>query len=159
MGTRFVFSSLVLALLFAAVPAQAQMSDRERVLADSVMVERFSYIVPGIEARRFAEGGDQPAVWMDVVWVGRDLPKTAREVTGDLVFYDLTGRARFGVAVQIQRPIGRNQAVSQTGIGIGVDYDANRPDHEWLRTTPTSSMTIDFRVRRILYEDGELKEY
>lgn len=164
MGTRLSFAAL--ALLLAAAPAGAQdaerpaqqrMSDRETAAADEQMAQRTDMIIPGIRSWRFADAGEQRAIWLDVVWVGRDLDKQATEVRGDLLFYDLTGRLRFGLAVDLQRPIARNVAVTQTGIGIR--YDDSRTDHQWLRTTPFSSMLIDFRVKRVLFDDGELLEY
>ncbi len=157
--TRSILGLFTL-LLFVGVSsgaAQEAMSDRARAAESPEMVERTSMIVPGIEAHRFAEAAQEPALWYDVVWVGRELDKTAMEVGGDLLFYDLTGRLRFGLAVDLQRPINRNDAITQTGIGIR--YDDSRQDHRWLRTTPISSMKIDFRVKRILYDDGELVEY
>lgn len=156
MGTRNVLASLAATLLLLPATAAAQMSDRAQAAADSAMVERTKLIVPGIDGWRFADTAD-PAIWLDVVWVGHELPKRAQEVRGDLLFYDQTGRLRFGLGVDLQRPIGRNEAVTQTGIGIA--YDATRQDHEWLRTTPVGSMSIDFRAKRVLYEDGELREY
>ena len=157
MGTRLSLAAL--ALLLSAVPGVAQqaMSDREQAAADEEMARRTSMIVPGIEGWRFADAGGQQAIWMDVVWVGRDIDKAATEVRGDLLFYDLTGRLRFGLAVDLQQPIDRNDAVTQTG--IGVRYDDTRADHRWLRSTPVPSMLIDFRVKRVLYADGELLEY
>lgn len=157
MGARLSF--VVLALLLSTAPAVAQeaRSDRELAAADAEMAERTGMIVPGIDGWRFADTGDQPAIWMDVVWIGRDLDKPATEVRGDLLFYDLTGRLRFGLAVDLQQPIDRNDAVTQTG--IGVRYDDTRADHRWLRSTPVSSMLIDFRVKRVLFADGELLEF
>lgn len=157
--TRRTLVSLAVLLFLGVspVPAQQAMSDRARAEESSEMVERTSMIVPGIEAHRFAETAQEPALWYDVVWVGRELDKTAMEVRGDLLFYDLSGQLRFGLAVDLQRPISRNDAITQTGIGIR--YDDSRTDHRWLRTTPISSMLIDFRVKRILYDDGELVEY
>lgn len=159
MGTRPSFAALTLPLLLIASPVAAQdaMSDREQAAADTEMAERTAMIVPGIDGWRFADAGAEQAIWMDVVWVGRELDKQATEVRGDLLFYDLTGRLRFGLAVDVQRPIDRNDAVHQTGIGIR--YDGSRVDHQWLRSTPVNSMLIDFRVKRVLYEDGELLEY
>lgn len=159
MGPRLSYGMLALPLLLIASPLGAQdaMSDREQAAADSEMAERTEMIVPGIDGWRFADTGDQQAIWMDVVWVGRELDKRATEVRGDLLFYDLSGRLRFGLAVDVQRPINRNDAVHQTGIGIR--YDGSRVDHQWLRSTPVTSMLIDFRVKRVLYEDGELLEY
>lgn len=156
MGTRIVSASLAAALLVLPATASAQVSDRAQAAADPELIERTELIIPGIDGWRFADTAD-PAIWLDVVWVGRELPKRAREVSGDLLFYDQTGRVRFGLGVELQQPIGRNDAVTQTGIGIA--YDASRQDHQWLRTTPLSSMSVDFRAKRVLYEDGELKEY
>lgn len=157
MGTRF--SVAAVALLLAASPALAQQarSDRQEAASNPEIAARTSMIVPGIADYRFARGADQPAIWLDVVWVGRELDKTAQEVRGDLLFYDLSGRLRFGLSVDLQRPISRNQAITQTGIGIA--YDETRADHRWLRATPASAMLIDFRVKRVLFEDGELLEY
>lgn len=156
---RTTIASLAVILFFMASPAQAQqaMSDRARAAETPEMVERTGMIVPGIEAHRFADAAQEPALWYDVVWVGRALDKTAMEVRGDLLFYDLSGRLRFGLAVDLQRPISRNDAITQTGIGIR--YDDSRQDHRWLRSTPITSMLIDFRVKRVLYDDGELVEY
>lgn len=156
---RSILISLALFLIPGVSPVSAQeaMSDRAGAANSPEMVERTSMIVPGIEGHRFAETAQEPALWYDVVWVGRELDKTAMEVRGDLLFYDLSGRLRFGLAVDVQRPISRNDAVTQTGIGIR--YDDSREDHRWLRSTPVSSMWIDFRVKRILYDDGELVEY
>ena len=156
MGTRLSLAAV--ALLAAATPAVAQerMSDRQEAAADAEIARRTDMIVPGVASYRFADT-DQPAIWLDVVWVGRDLDKTAMEVRGDLLFHDLSGRVRFGLAVDLQRPISRNDAVTQTGIGIR--YDASRTDHRWMRSTPVSAMLIDFRVKRVLYEDGELLEF
>lgn len=158
-ATRRMIAAFALLAFAGASPAlgQQQMSDRARAAQTPEMVERTGMIVPGIEAHRFAETAQEPALWYDVVWVGRDLDKTAMEVRGDLLFYDLSGRLRFGLAVDLQRPISRNDAITQTGIGIR--YDDGRPDHRWLRSTPISSMLIDFRVKRVLFEDGELVEY
>lgn len=157
MGTRL--TTAMLALLLAVSPALAQQgqSDRAAAASNPEIAARTSMIVPGISSYRFAEGADQRAIWLDVVWVGRDLGKTAREVRGDLLFYDLSGRLRFGLSVDLQRPINRNDAITQTGIGIA--YDDTRADHRWLRATPVSAMLIDFRVKRVLFEDGELLEY
>jgi hypothetical protein len=157
MGTRL--STAILALFVAATPALAQQgqSDREAAAANPEIAARTSMIIPGVASYRFAQGVDQQAIWLDVVWVGRDLDKTAREVRGDLLFYDLSGRLRFGLSVDLQRPISRNDAITQTGIGIA--YDETRADHRWLRATPVSAMLIDFRVKRVLFEDGELLEY
>ena len=157
MGTRL--STAMLALFIAATPALAQQgrSDREAAAANPEIAARTSMIIPGVASYRFAQGADQQTIWLDVVWVGRDLDKTAREVRGDLLFYDLSGRLRFGLSVDLQRPISRNDAITQTGIGIA--YDETRADHRWLRATPVSAMLIDFRVKRVLYEDGELLEY
>ncbi|MFW6084415.1 MAG: hypothetical protein ACODAA_04320 [Gemmatimonadota bacterium] len=160
--TRRIIASLSLLFVVGVSSAAAQedrqeISDRALAAESPEMVERTGIIVPGIEAHRFAETAQEPALWYDVVWVGRDLEKTATEVRGDLLFYDLTGKLRFGLAVDLQRPISRNDAITQTGIGIR--YDDGREDHRWLRSTPLSSMLIDFRVKRILYDDGELVEY
>ncbi|MGD8495089.1 MAG: hypothetical protein PVF05_02795 [Gemmatimonadales bacterium] len=155
MGTRF--SVAAVALLLAASPALAQQSDRQEAASNPEIAARTSMIVPGIADYRFAQGADQPAIWLDVVWVGRNLDKTAQEVRGDLLFYDLSGRLRFGLSVDLQRPISRNQAITQTGIGIA--YDETRADHRWLKATPVSAMLIDFRVKRVLFDDGELLEY
>lgn len=157
MGTRL--SIALLALLVTASPGLAQQgqSDREAAAQDPEIAARTSAIIPGIASYRFAQGADQAAIWLDVVWVGRGLDKTAREVRGDLLFYDLTGRLRFGLSVDLQRPISRNDAITQTGIGIA--YDGTRADHRWLRSTPVSAMLIDFRLKRVLYDDGELLEY
>lgn len=157
MGTRLTFAALALLLSAGPVIAQEAMSDREQAAADEEMARRTSMIVPGIDGWRYADTGDQEAIWMDVVWVGRALDKPATEVRGDLLFYDLTGRLRFGLAVDLQQPIARNDAVTQTG--IGVRYDETRADHRWLRSTPVPSMLIDFRVKRVLFADGELLEY
>lgn len=157
MGTRLSFAALALLLGAAPVVAQETMSDRKQAAADEEMALRTGMIVPGIEGWRFADAGDERAIWMDVVWIGRDLDKPATEVRGDLLFYDLSGRLRFGLAVDLQRPIDRNDAVSQTG--IGVRYDDTRADHRWLRSTPVPSMLVDFRVKRVLFADGELLEY
>ena len=156
MGTRAWTTAL--ALVVAATPAIAQdrTSDREQAAANEAIARRTEMIVPGIDSYRFADTAE-PAIWLDVVWIGRDLDKTAREVRGDLLFYDLAGRLRFGLAVDLQRPIARNDAVTQTDIGIR--YDESRVDHRWMRSTPVSAMLIDFRVKRVLYEDGELLEY
>lgn len=157
MGTRLSFAALALLLGAAPVVAQETMSDREQAAADEQMALRTAMIVPGIEGWRFADAGDERSIWMDVVWVGRDLDKPATEVRGDLLFYDLSGRLRFGLSVDLQRPIDRNDAVSQTGLGVA--YDDTRADHRWLRSTPVPSMLIDFRVKRVLFADGELLEY
>ena len=157
MGTRLSFAALTVLLIGSPLFAQDRPSDREQTAADSVMAERMGMIVPGIQSWRLADGATEQAIWMDVTWVGRDLDKPAPEVRGDLLFYDLSGRRRCGLAVDLQRPIQRNDAVAQTGIGIR--YDGSRADHRWLRSTPVSSMLIDFRVRRVLFADGELLEY
>jgi hypothetical protein len=157
MGTRFFFVALCLLLSAAPALAQVTMSDREQAAADVEMARRTGMILPGIESWRFADTGDQRAIWMDVVWIGRDLDKPATEVRGDLLFYDLTGRLRFGLAVDLQQPIERNDAVAQTG--VGVRYDDTRADHQWLQSTPVASMLIDFRVKRVLFSDGELLEF
>ena len=157
MGTRLTFAALAVLLIGSPLQAQDRPSDREQAAADAAMAERTSMIVPGIEGWRFADTGTERAIWMDVTWVGRDVDKPATEVRGDLLFYDLSGRLRFGLAVDLQRPIQRNDAVSQTGIGIR--YDDTRADHRWLQSTPVSSMLIDFRVKRVLFGDGELLEY
>lgn len=156
---RTTLSCAALALVLIASPAHAQerASDREQAAADAEMAERTSMIVPGFDGWRYTDVGARPAIWMDVVWVGRDLDKKAVEVRGDLLFYDLSGRLRFGLAVDLQQPIGRNDAITQTG--IGVRYDETRADHRWLQSTPISSMLVDFRVKRVLFEDGELLEY
>lgn len=157
MGTRVMFAALAVLLVGSPLFAQDRPSDREQAAADTLMVERTGMIVPGIQSWRFAEGATERAIWMDVTWVGRELDKPATEVRGDLLFYDLSGRMRFGLAVDLQRPIRRNEAISQTGLGIA--YDDARDDHRWLRSTPVSSMLIDFRVKRVLFEDGELLEF
>jgi len=157
MGTRLWGAALALFLIAAPALGQERMSDREQAASDAEIAERTSMIVPGFDGWRFADVGDRPAIWMDVVWVGRDLAKRAVEVRGDLLFYDLSGRLRFGLAVDLQQPIERNAAITQTGIGVG--YDETRADHRWLRSTPTSAMLVDFRVKRVLFEDGELLEY
>lgn len=157
MGTRLSCAALALLLITSPTIAQERLSDRQQAAADAEMAERTSMIVPGFDGWRFADTRDRPAIWMDVVWVGRDLDKRAVEVRGDLLFYDLTGRLRFGLAVDLQQPIDRNDAITQTGIGVG--YDESRADHRWLRSTPISSMLVDFRVKRVLFEDGELLEY
>lgn len=157
MGTRLSFAALALLLSAGPVIAQEAMSDREQAAADAEMAERTSMIVPGIEGWRFADLRNEQTIWMDVVWVGRDLDKPATEVRGDLLFYDLSGRLRFGLAVDLQQPIDRNDAITQTGIGVA--YDDTRADHRWLRSTPVPSMLIDFRVKRVLFDDGELLEY
>lgn len=157
MGTRLSLAALALLLIASPALAQETMSDREQAAADSEMAERTSMIIPGFDGWRYTDVGDSPAIWMDVVWVGRDLDKRAVEVRGDLLFYDLGGRLRFGLAVDLQQPIERNDAITQTGIGIA--YDATRADHRWLQSTPISSMLVDFRVKRVLFEDGELLEY
>jgi hypothetical protein len=160
MGTRRTFAALALfaGLAFpAAGTAQEGMSDRAEAAADTDVAARTGMIVPGILDFRFASTTDGDFMWLDVVWVGRRLDKTATEVRGDLLFYDLAGRLHFGLGVNLQRPLSPNRAITQTGIGI--KYDKSRVDHQWLRNTPVSAMRIDFRVGRVLYEDGELVEY
>lgn len=160
MGTRRSVSVLALlaGLLFpTAGEAQDAMSDRAEAARDIEVAARTNMIVPGILDSRYSSTTDGDFMWFDVVWVGRRLDKTATEVRGDLLFYDLAGRLHFGLAVNLQRPLRPNQAITQTGIGI--KYDASRVDHQWMRNTPISAMRIDFRVGRVLYEDGELVEY
>lgn len=160
MGTRRTLALLALAAGLAlptAGRAQDAMSDRAEAAADVDVAARTTLIIPGISDSRFASTTDGEFMWLDVVWVGRRLDKTATEVRGDLLFYDLAGRLRFGLAVNLQRPLSPNRAITQTGIGIKLD--GSRVDHQWLRNTPVSAMRIDFRVGRVLYEDGELVEY
>lgn len=160
MGTRRTLTAFaVLTALVAPATAAAQeaMSDQAQAAADDQLAARTSMIVPGFQDFRFASTTEGDFIWLDVVWVGRRLDKTATEVRGDLLFYDLAGRLHFGLGVNLQRPIRPNQALVQTGLGI--KYDASRVDHQWLRNTPLSGMRVDFRASRVLYEDGELVEY
>lgn len=159
MGTRrsVILAGLVALLAPTVGAAQQQMSDRAEAAADAEIDRRTRMIVPGIEDFRFASTSEGDRIWLDVVWVGRNLDKIATEVRGSLLFYDMAGRLRFGLQVDLQQPIRQSQAITQTGIGIA--YDDSRADHRWLRTTPTSAMRIDFRVARVMFEDGELLEF
>ncbi|MEB2328107.1 MAG: hypothetical protein OZ926_14790 [Pseudomonas sp.] len=82
---------------------------------------------------------------------GRDI----RAFEGVMVFSDLLGNIILNLNIAINEPIAKGMKVNWSG---GIDYNQFKDSHQRLRSEPLENIKADFRVSKILYSDGELKE-
>lgn len=176
-----VASALTAGLHFADVEARITSLERWRPTVDT-RLDRMERYRPDVTTSPNAEDGDMllsvsiknkrfdragaednrpwrqvDSIWWDATYEAFGLKKDARSIQGLLQFCDLFGDPKFEVRVNINDPVrarGRHR-----GPSTGIDFDRRNKSHEWLASTKLQNMTFNFRVVRVLYQDGSREEF
>lgn len=97
----------------------------------------------------------QDSITLDMQF-GNESGRDIRAFEGVMTFRDLLGNLILNLNVAINEPIAKGQKVNWAG---GIDYNQFKDSHQRLRSEPLENIKADFRVGKILYSDGELKEF
>ena len=82
--------------------------------------------------------------------------KNVRAFDGTLTFTDLLGNEIHGAKLAVNDPIVAGGSLEWEG---KLDYNQFMPSHERLKTSELENTKVVFALKRILFEDGEVKEY
>lgn len=82
--------------------------------------------------------------------------KDVRAFDGSLVFTDLLGNEILGAKLAVNDPVSSGQSLEWEG---KLDYNQFISSHERLRNAEVQNTKVNFVLRRILFADGEVKEY
>lgn len=82
--------------------------------------------------------------------------KDVRAFDGAIVFTDLLGNVIYGAKLAVNDRIGVGSTLTWEG---KLDYNQFISSHERLRNAEIENMKVIYTVNRVMFEDGEVKEY
>ena len=82
--------------------------------------------------------------------------KNVRAFDGRVVFTDLLGNEIMGVKVAVNDPVAAGQSIAWEG---AVDYNQFMSTHQEMRNADQKNIKTQFVLSKVLFEDGEGKEY
>lgn len=104
--------------------------------------------------KRFDAGEFQSHIWFDCLFTAVGVAHPARAIKGTIEFCDLFGDPKLNIEHVISDRLEPGSSVSQPGLGIV--FNEFMLQHQWLRGTELTDMTVRFRVSQILDEDAAI---
>ena len=109
-------------------------------------------LIPTISRKRYDSQDYQDYIWFDVTWDTSKLPKPTRAVKGTLIFSDLFGEPHFKIGWIINDPM--KPGVNLIEKGVGFKFNQFIDSHQWMLSTDIKDMTVSFKIKSIIYQDG-----
>ena len=132
------------------IPAQTIMKRKVSLSANEIITAKISNKISEKE-------GYKENIWFDIEWIPAKLKKPARIISGILEFYDLRGNIGFKLEKTFESIVYPTVPIKETEIGF--TFDQSNDAHTWMKGTDIKYMILKFRVKNILYEDGEREDF
>ena len=109
------------------------------------------------EADPINSGTYEDVIAWDARYDFSNLPRSTRAIKGILEFSDLFGEQKFLLQATINEPVAKGS--EHTSRGSGFRYNQFRGPDQWMRATDAKDMRVVFRVKQIIYDNGEQAEF